>query len=219
MRNFQRIFAAFLVLGAFACSEDDDSATDDTTAALGETDMSFFVTSSGSGAMGANLGGVGGADERCEQLAAAVGAGAKTWRAYLSTTLQNARDRIGDGPWYNAKGDMIAADVASLHTNGLKNGNPQHMMDEQGNAVPGPEHDILTGSDTEGRVFMMDGAAHTCSDWSVNTGAPGPRVGHADIPTNPMFSPSWNNAHTPPGCDQMSLTMVGGAGRLYCFAE
>ena len=111
------------------------------------------------------------------------------------------------------------ADVEALHTDGVKNGEPQHMMDELGNPVPQVEHDILTGSDSQGRVYRLeDGRANTCGDWTLSVSSIGPRVGHSDIPP-PMFSPSWNDAHTAPGCDQRSLNRVGGAGRLYCFAE
>ncbi len=180
-------------------------------------DLSFFVTSEGSGADGANLGGLAGADQRCEDFAAAVGAGAKTWRAYLSTSTENARDRIGDGPWENADGDTVAANVAELHdaTRGI-NGNPNLMLDETGAPVPGAEHDILTGSTPEG-TLLTDA---TCANWTSNVATPpGPQVGHSDIPSNPAFSPSWNSAHAPNGCDQANLAMVGGAGRLYCFAE
>ena len=136
-------------------------------------------------------------------------------------TVVDARDRIGDGPWFNADGQMVAADVESLHTNGLSNGDPQHMMDENGDPIPTNQHDILTGSDSEGRLYIdeEDDAENTCGNWTLSTGEPGPRVGHSDIPANPDFSPSWNNAHTPDGCTPALLTMVGGAGRLYCFAE
>lgn len=207
------------VLLAFACSGEDDSDAEARAAGPADTSLSFFVTSVGSGEQGGNLGGLDGADAACEQLAEAVGAGAKVWRAYLSTNTVNARDRIGAGPWYNANGDRVAADVDGLHAEGLKNGEPQHMMDELGNPVPQVEHDILTGSDSEGRVYRLeDGRANTCGDWTLSVSSIGPRVGHSDIPP-PMFSPSWNDAHTAPGCDQRSLNRVGGAGRLYCFAE
>jgi hypothetical protein len=190
------------------------SAGSGTTA---NADLSFFVTSEGSGADGANLGGLDGADARCEEFAAAVGAGAKTWRAYLSTSDVDARDRIGDGPWENANGDVVAANLAELHdASRAINGSPNLMMDETGAPVPGAEHDILTGSTPEGTLL----ADATCADWTSNVAsAPGPQVGHSDIPMNTAFSPSWNSAHAAPGCDQASLDMVGGAGRLYCFAE
>lgn len=214
MRNhtsFASLFLAALFLGA--CSDDSDNG------ATGTTGLSFFVTSTGSGAEGGNLGGLAGADAKCDMLATAVGVGDKTWRAYLSTSDVDARDRIGDGPWMNADGEMVAASVAALHADGLSNGDPQHMMDENGRVVPVNEHDIFTGSDSDGRLYVGDNGEDTCGNWTLSTGTPGPRVGHSDIPSNPMFSPSWNNAHTAPGCDQQNINMVGGAGRLYCFAE
>jgi hypothetical protein len=217
-----------LALFATACSDDGDedggaAANAEQTVNAGQaaaTDLTFFVTSSGSGEDGGDLGGLAGADARCDELATAVGAGSKTWRAYLSTASEDARDRIGSGPWMNAAGEMIAADVEVLHTEGLSNGDPQHMLDENGATVPGNEHDILTGSDAAGRLLTEAGVVATCNDWTASGATdPGPRVGHSDIPANPMFSPSWNSAHTAPGCDAASLTMVGGAGRLYCFAQ
>ena len=176
--------------------------------------LSFFVTSVGSGDAGGNLGGLEGADAACQALAEAVGEGARTWHAYLSTSTVDARDRIGSGPWYNAAGEMIAADVASLHADGLSNGDPQHALDENGQEVPGNEHDILTGSQEDGT--LLDGS--TCDDWTSSSGGGQARVGHSDIPMNPMFSPSWNSAHDTPGCGPGHLQQVGGAGRLYCFA-
>ena len=217
---------ALLPLAALGCSDESDDTNDTETVVAAEEPggLSFFVTSTGSGADGGNIGGLDGADAKCDELATAVGAGSRTWRAYLSTSTVNARDRIGDGPWFNAAGEQVAADVDSLHADGLSNGDPQHMMDENGDAVPGPEHDIFTGSNDDGELFLdANGAANTCDDWTSSSadGAAvlGPRVGHSDIPGNPMFSPSWNNAHTAPACDAASIAMVGGAGRLYCFAE
>ena len=181
----------------------------------GATAMSFFVTSAGSGADGGNLGGLTGADERCQDFAAAVGAGSKTWRAYLSTSTVNARDRIGSGPWFNQAGDQITATVAALHTDGLSNGNPQHILDETGTPAPGNEHDILTGSLADGTI----NGTLTCADWTSNDAAltGQPQVGHSDIPPA-QFSPSWNAAHTARDCSQAGLVATGGAGRLYCFA-
>jgi hypothetical protein len=193
-----------------------DPTTDSgaTTTTLDPMGLSFFVTSVGSGDAGGDLGGLEGADATCQSLAEAVGEGARTWQAYLSTSTVDARDRIGSGPWYNAAGDMIAADVDALHTNGLSNGDPQHALDENGNPVPGEEHDILTGSQEDG-TLLPDA---TCDDWTSSSGGDQARVGHSDIPMNPMFSPSWNSAHTTPGCGPEQLDQVGGAGRLYCFA-
>ena len=220
---------ALLLLSALGCSDDESGDAEaaenvETTVAAEEPGgLGFFVTSTGSGDSGGDLGGLAGADAKCQELAAAVGAGSRTWRAYLSTSSGSARDRIGAGPWLNAAGESVAADVASLHADGLSNGDPQHMLDENGDSVPGPQHDIFTGSNDAGELFVdANGAANTCDDWtsSSNDGAAvlGPRVGHSDIPANPMFSPSWNNAHTAPACDAMSIASVGGAGRLYCFA-
>lgn len=185
-----------------------------TTTTIDPMGLSFFVTSVGSGDAGGDLGGLEGADATCQALAEAVGEGARTWHAYLSTSAVDARDRIGDGPWYNAAGEMIAVDVAALHTDGLSNGDPQHALDEHGDTVPGNEHDILTGSQEDG-TLLPDA---TCDDWTSGSGGDQARVGHSDIPMNPMFSPSWNSAHTTPGCGPGQLEQVGGAGRLYCFA-
>jgi hypothetical protein len=185
--------------------------------------MSFFVTSTGSGMMGGNLGGLDGADMKCQMLAMAVGAGNRMWRAYLSTSMVNARDRIGRGPWFNARGQMIAANLEQLHptvsaTNMrdayiMQRPNPMYMLDERGMTVPQREHDILTGSQPNG---MVAGNTH-CMNWTSNAaGGGGPTVGHTDVPA--MFSASWNAAHTAPGCSTAQLVQVGGAGRLYCFA-
>jgi hypothetical protein len=182
-----------------------------------DTSMSFFVTSTGSGANGGNLGGLDGADAKCEMLAAAVGAGDKTWHAYLSTDTENARDRIGAGPWHNQAGVLIADSVADLHAaDTVFNGMPNLILDETGVNAPGAQHDILTGSNSDGTAAM----GLNCANWTSNDAAltENPRVGHSDIPGNTMFSPSWNNAHASANCSQAGLTMRGGAGRLYCFA-
>jgi hypothetical protein len=189
----------------------DSGSTTETVDPMG---LSFFVTSVGSGDAGGDLGGLEGADAMCQALADAVGEGARTWQAYLSTSTVDARDRIGEGPWYNAAGEMIAADVEALHTDGLSNGDPQHALDENGETVPGQEHDILTGSQEDGTLL----ADATCDDWTSNGGGDVAQVGHSDIPMNPMFSPSWNSAHDTPGCGPDDLEQTGGAGRLYCFA-
>lgn len=181
-------------------------------------EMSFFVTSEGSGELGGNLGGLDGADAICQRLAAAVDAGDKTWRAYLSTDTVDARDRIGEGPWFNQAGVQIAADLDELHDEDtVFNGNPNLILDETGVVAPANEHDILTGT-------LQDGTAApglNCANWTSNDAAltENPQVGHSDIPTNPMFSPVWNEAHTAANCSQAGLTQRGGAGRLYCFAE
>jgi hypothetical protein len=201
-----------------------DGGSDDTSGTTAPADsstgtpacmgMTFFATSAGSGELGGNLGGLAGADAMCQAFAEAVGQGGCTWHAYLSTADENARDRIGTGPWTNANGDMIASDVESLHDDGLSNGDPQHVLDENGAEVPGNEHDILTGSQEDGT--LLDGA--TCADWTSDTSDEVAQVGHSDIPGNPQFSPSWNSAHDTPGCSPADLESTGGAGRLYCFA-
>jgi hypothetical protein len=179
-------------------------------------EMSFFVTSEGSGANGGNLGGLDGADAMCQGLAEAVGAGDKTWRAYLSTDTDDARDRIGSGPWFNQAGVLIAESIADLHAaDTVFNGAPNLILDENGQNAPGPQHDILTGSEADGTAA----AGLNCANWTSNSAdlTENPRVGHSDIPED--FSPSWNAAHASANCSQAGLTQRGGAGRLYCFAE
>ncbi len=188
--------------------------------------MTFFVTST-TPASG-NLGGLTGADQICQNLAAAAGAGSRTWRAYLSTqaidgqTAVNARDRIGAGPWHNAKGVQIAANNAELHGDVERDRNfinKDTTLDEKGNGVNGVgdtpnTHDILTGSDSTGRA-IAGADDRTCRNWtSATTGAA--MVGHSD--RRGGRNVSWNSAHPTPGCDTESLRRVGGAGRLYCFA-
>ena len=195
--------------------------------------MSFFVTSVGSG-KGADLGGLAGADAHCQRLAAAAGAGGRTWRAYLSvpptfptaTTPAvpaiNARDRIGTGPWFNAKGVLIARDVAHLHS-GAALLNKETAIDEKGAVVKGRgdtpnEHDILTGSRDDGTAFapQMD---TTCKAWTSSTDGSA-IVGHHDrigpLPEN--WAKSWNFSHQSAGCSQEALIRTGGSGRFYCFA-
>ena len=196
--------------------------------------MSFFVSSAGSG-KGADLGGLAGADALCQKLAVSSGAGAsaKTWRAYLSvpptfataTTpavpAVNARDRIGNGPWHNAKGALIARDVAHLH-NGNNLGK-ETALDEKGNVVKGRgdtpnEHDILTGSRADGTAFAPQ-TDTTCKAWTSSTEGSAV-VGHHDrsgpLPEN--WAKSWNFSHQSVGCSQEALVRTGGSGRMYCFA-
>lgn len=194
--------------------------------------MSFFITSAGSG-RGADLGGLAGADAHCQRLAAAAGAGSKTWRAYLSTppTFQSgttpavaavhARDRIGKGPWHNAKGALIARDVAHLH-NG-NNLNKETALDERGAVIRGRgdtpnEHDILTGSRADGTAFAPQ-TDTTCKSWTSSTDGSAV-VGHHDRigPTGDAWAQSWNFSHQSAGCSQEALIRTGGAGRFYCFA-
>jgi hypothetical protein len=191
--------------------------------AQNKTNMSFFITSVGSGD-GANLAGHAGADAHCQKLAAAVGAGDRTWRAYLSGVENgkpvNAKDRIGAGPWVNAKGVQIAANVAELHSEAAKTGK-EGSLNEKGEMVNGrgdkPNmHDILTGSNLDGTAFT-DGQDHTCNNWTSNsTGSA--QVGHHDRQGGGANPTSWNSAHASKGCSQQDLVGTGGAGLFYCFA-
>jgi hypothetical protein len=192
-------------------------------AAAQQADMTFFVTSVGLG-KGADLGGLAGADRHCQALAAAVGAGNKTWRAYLSTQgpgAVNARDRIGRGPWKNAKGVVIAKDVTELHgANGITK---ETALTEKGTVVNGygdkpNEHDILTGSQRDGTAFT-DANDHTCGNWTKSDQGSA-MTGHSDRrgPTDAENLKSWNSSHPSRGCSQAGLISTGGAGFLYCFA-
>jgi hypothetical protein len=191
--------------------------------------MTFFITSVGVG-NGANLGGLAGADAQCQKLAAAAGAGNQTWRAYLSTSAAdgkpavNARDRIGNGPWYNAKGTMVARDLAQLHGDTLdlaRTGNlitKANALTEKSEMVNGVgdkpnTHDILTGSQPDGRAYT-DGADHTCKNWTSN-GDGTAQLGHSDRNGGGV---SWNSAHPSRGCSQENLVATGGNGLFYCFA-
>jgi hypothetical protein len=181
--------------------------------------MGFFVSSVGSG-MGGNLGGLAGADKHCQALAAKAGGGARTWRAYLSTSSQggvNARDRIGPGPWYNAKGQLIASTVAELHSD-KANVNADTALDEQGrqiNPAGAPNrHDIMTGSTADGRATEM-----TCQNWTSSASADSAMLGHHDRLTFGKPGSPWNAAHASKGCSQENLVTTGGAGLIYCFAE
>ena len=182
------------------------------------SDMSFFITSAGPGD-GANLGGLKGADAHCQKLAVPAGSKDKPWRAYLSTTRENARDRIGRGPWYNAKGQMIAANLTELH--GPQNKiNKQTGLSEKGLPINGrgdsPNmHDILTGSQTDGTVV----ADKTCNDWT-NNGEGSAFVGHHDRMglRDDAPSKSWNASHGSRGCSKEALPRSGGNGLFYCFA-
>jgi hypothetical protein len=192
--------------------------------------MSFFITSAGSG-NGANLGGIAGADRICQTLATAAGRGDKTWHAYLSTSAANgqpgvnARDRIGAGPWYNAKGARIAQNVGDLHGDTLeqaRRGNNLQKptaLNEKGDVINGVgdtpnRHDMLTGSQLDGTAFT-DGADHTCANWTGN-GAGIAQLGHSDRTGG--GNTSWNSTHPSRGCSQENLVSTGGAGLFYCFA-
>ena len=199
-----------------------------------ETDapMTFFVTGeSHSG----NLGGLAGADSICQRLATEAGAGDRTWRAYLSTygttTVPgvNARDRIGNGPWHNAKGVMIAASLADLHGDIQRDRNllyRETTLTEKGELVNGRmrpdgtdnEHDILTGSDSHGRAFSGDSERQnfTCNNWTYDGLDGHAMIGHHDRLSS--WNTSWNSSHATAGCSLEAFNQTGGAGRFYCFA-
>src|SRR5436190_15037847 len=193
--------------------------------------MSFFVTSVGVGD-GANLGGLAGADAHCQKLATAAGAGDKQWRAYLSTSAAdgkaavNARDRIGQGPWYNAKGARIAQNLGDLHGDTIEaarlgnNISKATALTEKGDPINGfgdkpNQHDMLTGSQPDGRAFA-DSGDHTCQNWT-SSGSGTAQVGHHDRTGG--GNTSWNSTHPSKGCSQENLVSTGGAGLFYCFAS
>jgi hypothetical protein len=195
-------FAVVLAAGSSAMAQDADES------------MSFFLTSEGPG-NGADLGGLDGADAHCERLAESVGAGGRTWHAYLSTSDVDARDRIGNGPWYNARGVEVASSLANLH--GDNNLTKETQLNEKGEVVNGRgdnpnRHDILTGSDSNGRATDA-----TCNDWT-SSGEGSARVGHHDRMGGGDDPTSWNSAHGSRGCSQSDLQGTGGDGLFYCFA-
>ncbi|MGI9417883.1 MAG: hypothetical protein ACR2RA_08610 [Geminicoccaceae bacterium] len=187
--------------------------------------MSFFVTSVGLGD-GANLGGLDGADAHCQQLAEAAGSSGQTWHAYLSTQEEgkrgvSARSRIGTGPWYNARGELIATDLDQLHI--MPNIYGRTALDESGNRIKGRgddpnEHDILTGTQADGTAyFPWQEGDFTCSNWTSNADGEGSAtVGHHD--RHGGGNTSWNAAHNSRGCSQENLQGTGGNGYFYCFA-
>jgi hypothetical protein len=206
MRTIVIAAAAAATLGIAAPAVAQDAAN-----------MSFFITSAGPGD-GANLGGLEGADAHCQKLAEAAGS-SKMWAAYLSAEGVNAKDRIGTGPWQNINGDVIATDVANLHSD-ANNLNKQTALTETGATVKGRgdqpnEHDILTGSNADGTLA----AGQTCGDWTSN-GEGQAIVGHFDRVGIDESAPmkSWNSSHPSRGCSQENLVGTGGAGLLYCFA-
>jgi len=194
-------------------------------------DFSFFLTSQPIG-QGGNLGGLAGADAHCQKLAAAVGFGHRTWRAYLSTQAAdgapavNARDRIGAGPWTNARGAVVAKDLAQLHGDTVElaqlgnNLSKATVYTETGETRPGfgdkPNvHDVITGSQPDGRAYA-DAADHTCRNYTSSAGDASTQLGHFDRAGG--GNTSWNSAHKSRGCSQDNLVSTGGAGLLYCFA-
>ena len=192
-----------------------------------QAETTFFITSAGSG-KGGDLGGIAGADQHCQHLAQAAGISGKTWRAYLSTQgagAVNARDRIGQGPWQNAKGVVVAKSVAELH--GQNNITKQTALTEKGDVVNGrgdtPNmHDILTGSQPDGTAFAA-GEDRTCGNWT-KSGQGAAMVGHSDRQglRDDDASKSWNSSHPSRGpdggCSQNDLKSTGGAGMFFCFA-
>ena len=194
--------------------------------------MSFFITSVGPG-KGGDLGGLEGADRHCQSLAAEAGAGNRTWRAYLSTqgkalndpNVVHARDRIGAGPWHNAKGVLIARNVEDLHS-ASNNVNQQTALDERGRMVNGRtekpnKHDILTGSRPDGTAFGGAFLADmTCGNWTKSGADGSAMTGHHDRagPIDHPWATSWNSSHTTLGCTQPGIIKTGGDGLLYCFA-
>jgi hypothetical protein len=224
MNNSARIIAPGLMLAAAIWVQPAAPAL------AQSADMGFFVTSNGIG-NGGNLGGLAGADNHCQTLAQAAGAGGKTWRAYLSTQAAdgqpavNARDRIGKGPWKNAKGQVVAKDVAELHgANGLTK---QTALSEKGEVINGRgdtpnRHDVLTGSQADGTAFAA-GEDRTCRNWTSSTQGAA-MVGHSDRMglRDDDASKSWNTSHTSRGpdggCSQADLRSTGGDGLFYCFA-
>ena len=193
----------------------------------GKTGMSFFVTSAGPGD-GANLGGLAGADAQCQKLATAAGAGKRTWRAYLSQQPTpnvpgvNARDRIGKGPWTNAKGVVVATDVENLHSASNNLGKTTSLT-ETGLVVNGSgdtpnTHDLLTGSQPDGR-FIVGNVNTTCGNWTQN-GEGSAMLGHHDKRglDDSVPAKSWNSSHMSRGCSPDALKATGGAGLFYCFA-
>jgi len=227
------IASALAALSGVACAQDGPASN-----------MSFFLTSAGSGD-GGNLGGLSGADAHCQNLATDVGAGDKTWRAYLSAAADDdsndihARDRIGSGPWYNFNGVQVAANVNDLHSDNNQL-NKENSVTETGMVINGvgdqPNmHDIMTGSTADGRLApavptpparsQPEGSADrmpvnmTCNNWTTNTTDWNSftKVGHHDRMGGGPAGPSWNSAHESHGCSQEQLTRSGGAGLFYCF--
>lgn len=224
MQAFKTLLFPIAVLLAAGCATAPDAPS--------TAGMSFFVTSVGPG-KGADLGGIAGADQHCQSLAQAAGAGNRTWRAYLSTqgsalndpNVVHARDRIGSGPWHNAKGVLIARNVEELHS-AANNITEATALDERGQMVNGRtkqpnNHDILTGSRTDGTAFpggpFFD---MTCSNWTKGGADGSAMTGHHDRagPINHPWAMSWNSAHPSRGCSPEGLRSTGGAGLFYCFA-
>jgi len=214
---------AIAACGSMSPSSSSPSSSSAAAPATQSQGMSFFVTSTGSG-KGADLGGLDGADRICQARATAVGSGAKTWHAYLSTSgasATNARERIGKGPWRNAKGVVVATDVEQLH--GTNNLTKQTALNERGEVVNGRgdtpnRHDVLTGSGPDGRAIAGDKDT-TCRNWTSSADGSA-MLGHSDRTGLDESAPqkSWNSSHPSRGCSQAGLASTGGDGLLYCFA-
>jgi hypothetical protein len=214
-----RLIMAFTVLTFTLLGADD-------ILAQANPQASFFITSAGPGD-GANLGGLAGADQHCQSLAAAAGLAPKTWRAYLSVTATgdqpavNARDRIGAGPWFNVKGVKVADSVENLHSD-ANNLGKENSLSEKGEVINGRgdtpnRHDILTGSQADGTAASGD-ADTTCGNWTSNANTGSATVGHHDKTGGGPNPTSWNSAHGSRGCGQADLQGTGGDGLFYCFA-
>ena len=229
--KIQAIAASIVLVGAVmgttwarSGGPEPEGAVDGPEATAQEA-MTFFITSAGPGD-GANLGGIEGADAHCETLAAAQGAGGRGWMAYLSTITADgsaavhARDRIGNGPWHNQAGALIANNVDELHSDAA-NLTKESILTEMGDMVNGrgdsPNmHDILTGSNMDGTAFTGEGYDN-CGNWTGN-GEGSARVGHHDRTGGGQNPTSWNSAHSSRGCSQENLQGTGGNGFCYCFA-
>jgi len=216
-RGFAIWTAAVFVAAACPCIISSATAQD------ADAKMSFFITSHGPGD-GANLGGLEGADRHCAALAEEAGVTGKTWHAYLSTTGDdpvNARDRIGSGPWYNAKGVMVAKDVDDLHSDNNKL-SKENSLSEHGEVINGRgdepnRHDMLTGSTLDGMAVADSSEDTTCSNWTSD-GEGSAHLGHHDRQGGGANATSWNFAHPSRGCSQANLQATGGDGLFYCFA-
>lgn len=232
-RKIQAATWLFAAMAAISCAQ---HAVAQTAAAPAPTapkpPLSFFITSEGTG-KGADLGGLAGADAHCQKLATAAGAGGKTWRAYLSTQAVegqpavNARDRIGTGPWHNTRGAVVARDLAHLHGDTIEAARLGNNLSwataftEKNEPVKRAgdkpnEHDILTGSQLDGRAFT-DAADHTCKNFTSSAADGSAQVGHFDRTGG--GNTSWNSTHGSRGCSQENLVSTGGAGLFYCFAS
>jgi hypothetical protein len=221
------VAAAFLVSAGLSASSYAQDKKDKAAKKGGGADLTFFVTSKGKG-NGADLGGLEGADAHCNALAKEAGSKRTNWKAYLSTTQPggeagvNARERIGKGPWRNAKGVVVASNVAQLHSD-KANITKASALDEKGQPIKGRgdkpnEHDILTGSDPQG-MYSTAGGDTTCGNWT-KSGEGSAIVGHHDRQglKDTRHMKSWNSSHGTAGCSQEALVKTGGAGLFYCFA-